>query len=90
MKKDELLAKMATEAGISKRAASDALDSFIDGVMNSLEKGDKVSLIGFGTFTINHRKARKGINPQTRKTLTIPARKVPVFKPGKRFKESVK
>ncbi len=90
MNKEELLMKMATDAGISKRAASDALDSFVDGVMQTLEKGDKLPLIGFGTFSVTHRQARTGVNPQTREPLTIPAKKVPAFKPGKKFKEAIK
>lgn len=62
----------------------------LEGITQSLRKGEKVSLVGFGSFTVAHRKARNGINPKTRKALKIPARKVPVFKAGKKLKEAVK
>ena len=65
MTKAELIDKMAKDADISKAAAGKALDSFIDGVKKALKKGDKVGLVGFGTFSISKRKARKGRNPQT-------------------------
>lgn len=90
MKREELLAKMAAEAGITKKAAGTALNSFMEGIMQSLKKGDKVSLVGFGTFDVSKRKARNGINPQTRKKIKIPARKVPVFRAGKKLKDVVK
>lgn len=90
MKRDELLAKMATDAGITKKAAGSALNSFMQGVMHSLKKGDKVSFVGFGTFDVSKRKARNGINPQTKKKIKIPARKVPVFRAGKKLKDIVK
>jgi len=90
MKRDELLAKMAAEAGITKKAAGMALNSFMEGVMKSLSKGQKVAFVGFGTFDVSKRKARNGINPQTRKKIKIPARKVPVFRAGKKLKDIVK
>lgn len=90
MKREELLVKIAEDAGITKKAAGTALNSFIDGIMGSLEKGDKVSFVGFGTFDVSKRKARNGINPQTRKKIKIPARKVPVFRAGKKLKDIVK
>lgn len=90
MKKEDVLMKMANDAGITKKAASKALNSFLEGVMDTLEKGDKLPLVGFGTFSVKKRNARKGINPQTRKPLNIAARTVPFFKPGKKFKETVK
>jgi DNA-binding protein HU-beta len=90
MKRDELLAKIAADAGITKKAAGEALNSFMEGIMKSLAKGDKVSFVGFGTFDVSKRKARNGINPQTRKKIKIPARKVPVFRAGKKLKDIVK
>ncbi len=90
MKRDELLAKIATDTGITKKAAGEALNSFMEGIMHSLAKGDKVSFVGFGTFDVSKRKARNGINPQTRKKIKIPARKVPVFRAGKKLKDIVK
>ena len=67
-----------------------ALNAFVDGVTLSLEKGEKVSLVGFGTFKVTDRAARMGINPQTKAKIQIPATKVPTFKAGKKLKEAVK
>jgi DNA-binding protein HU-beta len=90
MTKADLVEKMAKDAGISKAAAGKALDSFIEGVVKSVKKGNKVALIGFGTFSVAKRKARTGRNPQTGKPIQIPARKVPKFSAGKTFKLAVK
>jgi DNA-binding protein HU-beta len=90
MTKAELVEKMAKDADISKAAAGKALDSMIDGVKKTLKKGNKVSLVGFGTFSISKRKARTGRNPQTGATIKIAARKVPKFSAGKAFKDTVK
>jgi DNA-binding protein HU-beta len=89
MTKAELVEKIAKDAGISKAAAGKALDSFIDGVVKSVKKGNKVSLVGFGTFSLGKRKARTGRNPRTGATIKIPARKVPKFSAGKTFKDAV-
>ena len=90
MTKAELIDKMAKDAGISKVAASAALNSFIDGVTKSLKKKDgKVTLVGFGTFQKTRRKARKGRNPQTGETIKIKAANVVKFKPGKALKDAV-
>ncbi|OGW18320.1 MAG: DNA-binding protein HU [Nitrospinae bacterium RIFCSPLOWO2_12_FULL_45_22] len=90
MNKAEIVAKMAKEAKISKGAADKALSSFVDGVSKSLKKGQNVTLVGFGTFAIGKRKARRGRNPQTGKEIKIPAKRVAKFKPGKALKEAVK
>ena len=90
MTKAELLEKAAKDAGISKAAAAKALDSFIDGVVKSVKKGNKVAFVGFGTFSISKRKARTGRNPQTGEPIKIPARKVPKFSAGKTFKDALK
>ena len=90
MTKAELVEKMASDADISKAAAGKALDSMIDAVIKTVKKGNKVSLVGFGTFSISKRKARTGRNPQTGATIKIAARKVPKFKAGKGFKDAVK
>src|SRR4030043_1959547 len=90
MTKAELVEKMAKDADISKAAAGKALDSMIDGVKKTLKKGNKVSLVGCGTFSISKRKARTGRNPQTGATIKIAARKVPKFSAGKAFKDAVK
>lgn len=90
MTRTELIDKMAKEAKVTKTAAGKALDSFIDGVKKSLKKGDKVTLIGFSTFSVTQRKARKGRNPQTGNEIKIPARKAPKFSAGSALKKAVK
>jgi DNA-binding protein HU-beta len=90
MTKADLVEKMAKDAGISKAAAAEALNSFIDSVVKSVKKGNKVALVGFGTFSVSKRKARTGRNPQTGEPIKIPARKVPKFSAGKTFKDAVK
>ena len=90
MTKTDLIAKMAKDAKVTKAAAAKALDSLVDGIKKSLKKGDKVTLIGFGTFSVSQRKARKGRNPQTGKEIKIPARKAPKFSAGKALKDGVK
>ena len=89
MTKAEIIGKMAAGAKISKAAAGEALDAFIDGVKASLKKEERVTLVGFGSFSISKRKARKGRNPKTGKEIKIAARKVPKFTPGKAFKDAV-
>jgi DNA-binding protein HU-beta len=90
MTKAELVEKMAKEAKIAKKAAERALESFVDGVRKTLKKGNKVTLIGFGTFSIGKRKARLGRNPRTGKAIKIAARKIAKFKPGKSLKDLIK
>jgi DNA-binding protein HU-beta len=89
MTKAELIEKMAKDAAITKAAAEKALHSFIDGVKKTVKKGEKVALVGFGTFSLTKRSARKGRNPQTGEALKIKASKAPKFKAGKGFKDSV-
>jgi DNA-binding protein HU-beta len=90
MTKAELVEKMAKDADISKAVAGKALDSMIDGVIKALKKMNKVSVVGFGTFSVSKRKARTGRNPQTGAAIKIPARKMPKFSAGKAFKDAVK
>ena len=89
MTKVELVEKMAADADISKAAADVALHSFIDGIVKTLKKGNKVTMVGFGTFSVAKRAARKGRNPQTGETIKIKASKVPKFKAGKTFKDAI-
>jgi len=89
MNKGELIAKIAEESKLTKKAAEAALDAFISSVEEALTKGDKVQLVGFGTFEVRQRAARKGRNPQTKAEIKIPASKAPVFKAGKALKETV-
>lgn len=90
MNKTELIAAISEKAGLSKKDAEAALNAFIDSVKGALKKGDKVQLIGFGSFEVKERAARKGRNPQTKAEITIPASKVPTFKVGKAFKDAIK
>jgi DNA-binding protein HU-beta len=83
MNKAELVAQVAEETGITKTQANAALDSFIDTVTKTLKKGDKVTLVGFGTFSVSKRQARTGRNPQTGEAIKIKAKKVARFKAGK-------
>lgn len=89
MTKAELVGQMAAGAKISKAAAGKALDAFIGSIKAALKKDDKVTLVGFGTFAVSKRKARKGRNPRTGKEIKIPAKKVPKFTAGKAFKDAV-
>jgi DNA-binding protein HU-beta len=89
MNKAELIAQIADEAGITKTQANSALDSFVQAVTKTLKKGDKVTLVGFGTFSVSKRAARNGRNPQTGETIKIKARKVARFKAGKELSERI-
>ncbi len=89
MNKAELIDKLAKDAGITKVQANDALDSFTNSVVTSLKKGDRVTLVGFGTFSVSERAARNGRNPQTGAVIKIKARKVPKFKAGKEFSTKI-
>jgi DNA-binding protein HU-beta len=90
MTKAELIDKIASGAGITKADAGRVIDAILDAVKNTLKKGNKVTLVGFGTFSVSKRKARKGRNPQTGATIKIAARKVPKFTAGKTLKDAVK
>ena len=89
MNKSELIDLIADSADISKAKAGLALDAFTDGVTKALKKGDSVSLVGFGTYSVKARAARQGRNPQTGATIQIKASNVPGFKAGKALKEVV-
>ncbi len=89
MNKTELVAAMADKAGLSKKDAEGALKAFTDVVAEELKKGNKIQLVGFGTFEVSQRAARTGRNPQTNKEIKIPASKAPKFKAGKALKDIV-
>ena len=89
MNKTELVAAVADQAEISKKDAEKALAAFTAVVTDELKKGEKVQLVGFGTFEVRPKKARPGRNPQTGETIQIPATQVPAFKGGKMLKEAV-
>ena len=88
MTKADLVDRMANDAGISKVAADDALRSFIEGIKEAMRVDDTVTLVGFGTFSVTQRKARKGRNPQTGAVIDIPASRAPKFRPGQALKEA--
>lgn len=90
MNKTELIAAVAEKADLSKKNAEVAVAAVIDSIVESLKKGDKVSLLGFGTFEVRERAARTGKNPQTGEAIKIAATKAPAFKAGKAFKDAVK
>ena len=89
MNKTELVASIVDKAGISKKDAEKALSAFRDTVAEEVKKGEKIQLVGFGTFEVRERAARTGINPQTKQTIEIAASKSPVFKAGKALKDSI-
>ena len=89
MNKTELVAAMAEKAGLSKKDAEAALKAFTDAVAEELKKGEKIQLVGFGTFEVSERAAREGRNPQTGETMTIAASKAPKFKAGKALKDMI-
>ena len=89
MNKSELVAALSTKTGASKKASEASLNALVDIISTTLKKGDKVQLVGFGTFETRKRAARKGRNPQTGAEMKIPASKSPVFKAGKALKDTV-
>ena len=90
MNKTELIAVMAETSGLSKKDCDAALAAFITTVETALKSGEKVQLIGFGSFEVKERAARTGRNPRTKETVEIPASKVPVFKAGQAFKDAIR
>lgn len=89
MNKADLIAAIAAKTGETKKAAEETVNAFVEVVSNALVEGDKVQLVGFGSFEVRKRAARKGRNPQTGSEIKIPASKAPVFKAGKALKEVV-
>ena len=89
MNKTELVSAIAENAGLTKKDSEKVLKAFVEVVTEELKKGEKVQLVGFGTFEVSERPAREGINPQTKETITIAASKAPKFKAGKALKDAV-
>ena len=89
MNKAQLIDSMAGMTGLTKADTERTLEAFVKSVTTSIQKNEEVKLVGFGTFSVSDRKERTGRNPQTGEELLIPARKVPVFRPGKELKSSV-
>lgn len=89
MNKSELVDAVASKSEFSKKDAEKAINAVIGAISDALESGEKVQLVGFGTFEVRSRNARTGLNPQTKKAISIPATKVPAFKAGKALKDVV-
>ena len=89
MNKTELIADVANKAGLSRTDAEKALGAVVETITEAVVKGDKVQLVGFGSFETKQREARTGRNPKTKETIEIPATRVPVFKAGKALKDAV-
>ncbi|HEY6874432.1 MAG TPA: HU family DNA-binding protein [Geobacteraceae bacterium] len=89
MTRSELVSAIAENAGLTKASAEKSVKAIIDGVTGCLKKGDKLTLVGFGTFSTTNRAARKGQNPQTGKKITIPASVAPKFRAGKSLKDAI-
>jgi len=89
MTKAELISAVAEKSGLTKKDSDKAVTAVIDSITEALVEGEKVSLVGFGTFEVKDRAARKGINPRTKEPMPIPASKLPAFKAGKALKEAV-
>lgn len=90
MNKSELVVSMAAKAGVTQKDAEKVLNAFVESVQEALKKGEKVQLVGFGSYEVRSRKARTGHNIRTGQKITIPATKVPAFKAGKKFQDAVK
>ncbi len=89
MNKAELVEEVAGQVGLTKRVCREAIDAITSTITDSLARGEKVTLVGFGSFKVRKRKARRGRNPQTGEEIQIPAKDVPKFEPGKNLKEAV-
>jgi len=89
MNKAELVETVAAEVGLTKKDVNNVVDAMTSAITNSLARGERVTLVGFGTFLVQRRKARQGVNPQTRTRISIPAKDVPKFKPGRSLREAV-
>lgn len=90
MTKTDLISAVAEKTGVTKKDAGAVLDALIEEIIGAVKKGDRVQLVGFGTFELRERAARTGLNPQTKEQIAIPASKAPAFKAGKAFKDAVK
>lgn len=90
MNKSDLVNAVAKEASLSKKDADAAITAVVDSITKALKSGDKVQLVGFGTFSTRDRAAKEGLNPRTKEKIMIPATKVPAFKAGKALKDAIK
>lgn len=90
MNKSELVAAVAEATGLTRKAVGDVVEATLDTIADTLSRGEKVSLVGFGTFEVRDRAARSGVNPATKEPIEIPASKSPAFKAGKQLKDAVR
>ncbi len=90
MNKADLVSMIAAKSNLTKKDSESALNAFVETVQTALKKGEKIQLVGFGTFEVRNRAARTGVNPRTKQAIKIPATKAPVFKAGKALKDSCK
>ncbi|MDR5682520.1 MAG: HU family DNA-binding protein [Armatimonadota bacterium] len=90
MNKEQLIERVAAKADLSKKQANEAVDAIVEAITGALKKGEKVTLVGFGSFVVRKRKPREGRNPQTGEKIRIPARRVPAFTAGKELRNAVK
>jgi len=90
MNKAELVEAVAGKVGLTKKETNNVVDAITSAITDTLAMNERVTLVGFGTFEVRKRKARRGVNPQTRQIIQIPAKKVPKFKPGKSLSETVR
>lgn len=90
MTKKDLIAHVAKKANLTNKASAEAVNAMLNGIRDSLKKGDKVVITGFGTFSVRNRSARPGRNPKTGERITLQARKAPGFTPGKTLKKAVR
>ncbi|RLE06773.1 DNA-binding protein [Candidatus Aerophobetes bacterium] len=90
MNKAELVDEVANEVGLTKKDVGNVIDAITSAITDSLARKEKVTLVGFGTFLVQRRKTRQGVNPQTGEKISIPAKDVPKFKPGKALREAIK
>ena len=89
MNKAELTEEVSGKTGLTKKVTQNVIDTVIEAIGDTLSRGEKVTLVGFGTFQVASRKARRGVNPRTRESINIPAKKVSKFVPGKILKEKI-
>ena len=89
MNKDDLITEIATSAGITKKEAEETLNAIMENITSALKKGDSITLVGFGNFSVSKRSAREGVNPQTKEKIKIPAKNVVKFKAGKTLNSSL-
>lgn len=89
MNKGELITKVASKTDMTKKAAAEAVEAVLDSISEALAAGERVTLVGFGTFEVRDRAARRGVNPSTGKPIDIPATRVPAFKAGRSLRDTV-